>query len=243
MTVLLSLEEVTVQPVRRDAPLLRRASLQVDVGERVAVLGAMERSGSSALLRVLAGALPPDGGRVLLAGTDLYAAGDRDRSALLRDMIGLADPLSLALSPCGRVLEALALGLLPTAVSMRDAEARARHVLAEVGALACAERHPGELTRREQVRVAIARALVRDPKVLLVDEPAALPDPDEVSDIFGLLRSLARGRNLALVVATQDAMALTGGGWDQVVHASFGELTSSQRDAELLPFRPRSRSA
>lgn len=238
MSGLLRLEAVTVRQGRepRNAvAVLKRVDLTVAERERVAVIGTPARSGKSALMRVLAGALPPDEGRVLCAGRSLYEISDRERSALVRDMVGLADPASVELTRCDRVVELVGLALLSGRVSMRQAQIQARRALSRVGASACADLRPVELTRGERVRVSIARALVREPRVLLIDEPAALPDPDEVDDIIRMVRSVARDLGAALVVATQDPLALVGG-WDQMVHVSDGELTSSERDGVLVPF-------
>lgn len=241
---LVALEHVTVlhaRDQRPEAAVLRDVSLSIGAGERIGVIGTTDRSGKSALLRVLAGALAPAAGRVVFDGLALYEVSDARRSTLVREQIGLADPATLDLTRCDRVVELVALALMSGRVSMRVAEVRARQALVRVRAGSCSEMHPSELTRGERVRVAIARALVRDPRILLVDEPAALPDPGEVDSIMRLLRAIARERGIALVVASRDAFVF-GPRWDAIVHVSDGDVTSSDRGGELVRF-PGRRSA
>lgn len=235
---LLSLEQVTVRQrpeLRSEVVVLRAVDLAIGPRETVGVIGLGERSGKSTLLRVLAGLHPPDEGRVLLEGRSLYELGARERAELLRSTIGFADPDSLTPSRCDRVVELVALALMGSRLSMQSAMVRARRALNEAGVSACGEMRPAELTRAERVRVSIARAIARDPKVLLVDEPAALPDPDEITAVVGLLREIARRRGIALVIASQDPVALRG--VDRAVHVSAGVLrTSSRRGGQVVPF-------
>jgi predicted ABC-type transport system involved in lysophospholipase L1 biosynthesis ATPase subunit len=236
---LLALEQVTVRrpppELRSEGPVLRAVDLAIGPREIVGVIGLGERSGKSTLLRVLAGLHPPDEGRVLLEGRSLYEMGARERAEVLRSTIGFADPNALLPSRCERVVELVALALLGGGLSMQAATSRARRALSEAGVTACGEMSPVELTRAERVRVAIARAIARDPKVLLVDEPAALPDPDEISAVIGLLREIARRRGIALVIASQDPAALRR--VDRAVHVTAGALkTSDRRGGRVLPF-------
>ncbi|MBB4660802.1 ATP-binding cassette domain-containing protein [Conexibacter arvalis] len=241
MNALLSLEGVTVRyaPELRNAlTVLSSVDLQIGPRETVGVLG-LERSGKSTLLRVLAGALPPDAGVVRCEGRDLYAVPERERAELVRSTIGFADPASLAASGrYERVVDLVALGLLSGGRSMREAEIAARRALSAAGASSCAEHHPVELTRAERVRVAVARALARQPRVLLVDEPAALPQPEEVDAITRLLRRLARERQIALVVASQDPAVVRGA--DRVVHVTDGALRTTTRPGVVVQLRPAS---
>ena len=242
MTALVALDGVTVRYAPRqriETTLLRDVTLSIGAGDKVCLIGTSERSGKSALLRVLAGILPPDAGRVDLVGESLYALPDGRRAALLRDRVGYVDPESLTATRSHRVVDLVAMGLMSGRISMRSAEIRARQALSRVRASSCADLSPAELTRAERIRVATARALVRDPSILLVDEPAALPDPDEVDSILRLLSRTARERGMALVVASNNAIALGRRRWDMIVHVSAGEITTSERIGEVLPFAPR----
>lgn len=242
MTALLSLENVTkryARDQRAEVTVLRSVSLDIAPGESVGVFG-LERSGKSTLLRVLAGVVRPDDGVVRFDGRPMHALSDGQRAAILRSDIGLADPTAVVSTRCERVVEFVALALLSADVSIRQASVLARHALRRVGAADCADLFPRELTRGEQTRVAIARALVRDPQVLLVDEPAAMPSPEEIESITRMVRQLAREREIALVMASQDPLALRGA--DRIVHVTDGALKTSDKRGTVVEF-PRSRSA
>lgn len=242
MTPLLALKDVSVRfarDQRHEVVVLSNASLEIAPRESIGVIG-MERSGKSTLLRVLAGSLPPDQGEVLFEGRAMGAMSDGERAAIVRSSIGFADPAAVVTTRCERVVEHVALGLLSAGASLREANVLARRALARVGAGDCADLFPRQLSRGEQARVAIARALVRDPKVLLVDEPAAMPRPDEIEEITRLVREIAREREIALVMASQDPLALRGA--DRIVHLTDGELRTSEKRGTVVDF-PRSRSA
>lgn len=242
MTPLLALENVTkryARDQRQEVVVLANAFMEIAPRESIGVIG-MERSGKSTLLRVLAGALPPDDGAVLFEGRSMAAMSDGERSAIVRSSIGFADPTAIVTTRCERVVEHVALGLLSAGASLREASVLARRALARVGAGDCADLFPRELSRGEQTRVAIARALVRDPKVLLVDEPAATPRPDEIEEITRLVREIAREREIALVMASSDPLALRGA--DRIIHVTDGELRTSEKRGTVVDF-PRSRSA
>lgn len=241
MTPLLSLERVTkryARDQRREVVVLRSVDLEIAARESVGVIG-MERAGKSTLLRILAGAVPPDEGVVRFEGRSLNAMTDGERAAVVRSSIALADPVAVISTRCERVVDHVALGLLSRGLSIRQAGVLARHALGRVGAGECADLFPRELTRGEQTRVAIARALVRDPQVLLVDEPAAMPRPDEIEEITRMVREIVRERGIALVMASQDPLALRGA--DRVVHVTDGELRTSERRGTVVELR-RSRS-
>ncbi len=125
----------------------------------------------------------------------------------------------------------------------RRAEAMARSALQRVGVLECADRRLGGLSVGERVRVELARALVREPKLLIVDEPPPLHDPYEGDGLYALLRSLGSEPGRALLVACGDVtlvqeaqrmMALSRGRLDVMAEAQL---------ADVLPFRERRTSS
>ena len=86
----------------------------------------------------------------------------------------------------------------------RDAEARARELLDQVGIAARADHRPSAMSGGEQQRVAFCRALANAPRLLLADEPTGNLDPDTADQVFRTLTELVRGTGLAALIATHN---------------------------------------
>ncbi len=181
-----------------DTPVLRGLTMTVHAGEAVAIMGE-NGSGKSTLLRSLLALVPIGGGHAEIYGRTVTAP----RSLPWR-RIGYV-PQRLA--PVGGMpttaLEVVRTGLLrrPWLRMPRDASARATAALEAVG-LADRARHPvAHMSGGQQQRVAIARALVRDPDLLILDEPAAGVDQRRQSDLAAIFADLrAQGRSILLVL-------------------------------------------
>jgi predicted ABC-type transport system involved in lysophospholipase L1 biosynthesis ATPase subunit len=242
MAPLISLENVTkrfASDERAEVTVLRDVSFAVEPQESIGVVG-LERAGKSTLLRLLAGLVRPDAGVVRFEGRALDALSSEQQATLRRSCIGLADPTAVRSTRCERVVDLVALPLLSAGRTIRGATVVARRTLDRVGATDCADLLPHELTRSELTRVAIARALVRDPRLLLVDEPAAMPSAADIESITRMVRALARDRRIALVMASQDPLALRGA--DRIVHLTDGELRTSATRGTVVELR-RARNA
>ena len=237
---LLSFEDVSkrvVDGAGRSTAVLDRVSFQVEPGESVGIWG-MRRAGKSTLLRIAAGIELPEAGAVRFAGSDLTRLSRREVAQLLRTQIGLA-LMEWHATRNELVVDHVALPSLSLGVSMHDAQISARAVLERVGVTSRADARMTELSQGERTRVSIARALVRDPVLLLVDEPAATPSPGDRDEICELLRSLARDPRLTLVVASEDVAAIRTA--RRALTLSDGELRSSDRQGQVVRF-PRRRA-
>ncbi len=247
--VLLSLSQVSkiYSDGRRDVAVLDRVSIEIDAGDFVGVYGA-RRSGKSTLLRVLAGVEQPDEGSVIFDGCALgglparglarWLLWRRRRSGrarlLRRGGVALVKSLGGPVSNETAVRD-VALALLPDGLSLRQAEPHARRALRDAGVGELADMKVGCMTSEERVRVRLARALVREPRVLLFDEPAVLSSPRASAALKGLLRSLGARRDLALVIVSEEL--------DSVAPASRmctmdgGTLRVLDSPGVVLPFR------
>jgi lipoprotein-releasing system ATP-binding protein len=185
---------------REPLVVIEDVSLAVAPGESVAIMGP-SGCGKSTLLYMLGALEPPSGGTVTLDGTDPYTLGERDQALFRGTYIGFVFQEHLLLPQ----LSALDNVLAPTvAAAARDgtAPARARQLLADVGLSQRATHRPAELSGGERQRVAIARALIRQPRLLLCDEPTGNLDRTSSATIADLLVSLHRDRQTILVVVT-----------------------------------------
>lgn len=164
---------------------LRGASLSVEPGEVVAVMGP-SGSGKSTLLHCLAGILKIDAGEVLFEGENIGKMSDKKRNQLRREKFGFVFQFS-QLVPELTALDNVALPLLINGVNKTEAYAKARTWLKKVGVEAVANQIPGELSGGQAQRVAVARAMVIEPKILFADEPTGSLDSlnsEKVMDLF-----------------------------------------------------------
>jgi predicted ABC-type transport system involved in lysophospholipase L1 biosynthesis ATPase subunit len=211
--------------------------LEVRAGDSIGVWGA-PRAGKSSLLRLAAGIELADAGAVRFQGQDFAQLRGCERASLLRSSIGFAPALGERMPPgldrSEDVLRFASAPLLSDGWSQLEAEQRAAGLLERVGTLDCAYDAPYELSAGQRTRVALARALVREPTLLLVDEPGISTSPSERSSIGDLLRSLGRELACAMIVVSVDAGMLRGLG--RIFSAGDGRLLSADRPGSVVPF-------
>jgi len=180
--------------------VLDRADAAVGSGELVVLLG-KSGSGKTTLLNLLSGIDVPDAGEVRIAGTDIHALSERERTLFRRRRIGFVFQF-FNLLPTLTVFENVLLPLeLQGSIGRSDRE-RVSDLLEQVGLADRATSFPGRLSGGERQRVAIVRALVHRPDLLLADEPTGNLDADTGNDILKLLDSLTRAEGKTLVMAT-----------------------------------------
>jgi putative ABC transport system ATP-binding protein len=197
-------------------------SLQVGDGELVVVSG-RSGSGKTSLLFALGAVERPDSGRVVF-GDQIVSELDAPAIAAFRRNIVAFLFQEAALLPMLSAIENIALVLRLCGVPDREATARGRAALADVGLAERAHQLAAELSGGEQQRVALARALAKRPRLLLADEPTSRLDGETGRMVAALLRDAADA-GIAVVIATHDPdiIALAG---RNVVMAN-GKITSA----------------
>jgi NitT/TauT family transport system ATP-binding protein len=206
---------------------VQRASLGVADGEFVAIVGPTG-CGKSTLLNVTAGLFPPSSGRV-----DIYGAGlaglNRQAGYLFQ---------SEALFPWKTALENVAIGLETAGVPQQQARERASEWLTRVGLGDFGPRYPHMLSGGQRKRVGLAQVLIRDPKILLMDEPFGPLDAQTRQIMGNLLLDLWSADRKAVMFVTHDleeAIALS----DRVVIMSAGPSARIIGDWRVPLSRPR----
>jgi putative ABC transport system ATP-binding protein len=188
---------------RETVPALAGVDLVIEDGEWLAIQGPTGH-GKSTLLQVLGGLDRPTSGTVELDGQDLAAMRESQVTRVRATSLGFIFQ-TFNLIPTLTAQENVEVALVPLAIGAADRRARAVAALETVG-LAERLRHlPSELSGGQQQRVAIARALVKEPKVLLADEPTGNLDEGTRDDIMELLDKLWRDHGLTLILVTHDS--------------------------------------
>jgi lipoprotein-releasing system ATP-binding protein len=202
--------------------VLRDVSLSLKPGEAACVMGP-SGSGKSTLLYMLGGLEPPTGGTVHLNGVDPYTLSADALAAFRNREIGFVLQDHCLLPQC-TVLENV---LVPTLVGEADsgAEQRARGLIAHVGLGDRLHHRPAELSGGEKQRAAIARALVRQPRLLLCDEPTGNLDADTADVVADLLIKLHREQQAIMIVVTHSEAL--GSRFDRRWQMHHGELQTT----------------
>jgi lipoprotein-releasing system ATP-binding protein len=192
---------------RGDLPILKDVSLTLDRGDAIAIMGP-SGSGKSTLMYILGALDPPTSGSVTIDGQDPFALSESRQAAFRNKRIGFVFQDHSLLPQCS-VLENVLTPTLVAPPAERDAskdESRARELLQQVGLGDRLEHRPGELSGGEKQRAAIARALIRDPQVLLCDEPTGNLDRASAEVVASLLLDMHARRQTVLVVVTHSVV-------------------------------------
>ena len=183
-------------------PLLRDIALQAERGKVLALIGP-NGAGKSTLLKTLAGQLAAQGGAVLLDGQTLMTYTPNARARKLALMLPHTARTELAtcfdVAAAGRYPYTGRLGILS------DADRRAVHeALTLVQAEALADRDFTKISDGQRQRVLLARAVCQQPEILLLDEPTSFLDVKGKAELMGILQTLAREKNVAIIVTLHE---------------------------------------
>ena len=203
---------------------LRGVNLEVPDGGWLAVRGPTGH-GKSTLLQLMGGLDRPTRGTVELEGSDLGRLSETAVTRLRARLIGFVFQ-AFNLIPTLSAAENVETALAPLGVRGAERRRRAAEALAAVGLADRAHHLPAELSGGQQQRVAIARALVKQPSVVLADEPTGNLDEDTRDDIIALLERVWREQHLTMVVVTHDSVV-----------AARAQRTGLMRDGQLTMAR------
>ena len=186
--------------------ILTDVSLTLNRGEAVAIMGP-SGSGKSTLLYILGALDAPSSGTVTIDGQNPFALGEREQAAFRNRSIGFVFQDHSLLPQCSVLENVIAPTLVapPSEQSAHTDQVRARELLSHVGLGDRLDHRPGELSGGEKQRAAVARALIRDPLLLLCDEPTGNLDRASADTVASLLLDLHTRRQTTLVVVTHSA--------------------------------------
>jgi len=185
---------------RGPLPILSGITLSLSRGDAVSIMGP-SGSGKSTLLYILGALEQPTSGTVTLDGRNPFELAEKELAAFRNKEIGFLFQDHCLLPQCS-VLENV---LIPTLVAGPSDGNKARSLLSQVGLTERLDHRPAELSGGEKQRAALARALIREPLLLLCDEPTGNLDRSSAELVASLLMDLHQKQQTILVVVTHNA--------------------------------------
>lgn len=205
---------------------LHAVDLDIEKGEYLAVVGP-SGSGKTTLLNILGCLDIPTSGRVVYDGRELRALGERELSEYRKEHVSFIFQ-SYNLIPVLTVAENVELPLvIERKKNGAQARAKAMELLAAVGLSGMENRFPRELSGGQEQRVAIARALVKDPIVVLADEPTANLDSHTAEEIVELMKRINAERKTTFIFSTHDRLVMDHA--RRIVTLRDGAVTGDER--------------
>jgi putative ABC transport system ATP-binding protein len=200
---------VMLRGVGREYPggvaALRDVDLDIHRGELVAIVGP-SGSGKTTMLNLMGTLDRPSAGQVAIDGFDVAQLSDREVSALRARQIGFVFQ-HFHLAPGVSALDNVADGLLYTGAGLRERRERAEAALRRVGLGHRLTHRPHELSGGEKQRTAIARAIVREPALLLADEPTGALDSKSGEGVMRVLLDLNETGTTIVVITHERVVA------------------------------------
>ena len=185
-----------------DVEVLKGVDLNIQIGERVAIMGA-SGSGKSTLLHLLGGLDKATSGEVILAGVNINKVNAIKLAKLRNKSLGFIYQSHHLLGEF-TVLENVAMPLLIAGESVKAATIKSTELLKRVGLGHRIEHKPGELSGGERQRAAVARALINNPGLILADEPTGNLDSKTADQIYQLMLELNQELQVSFLVVTHD---------------------------------------
>ena len=183
-----------------DTPVLRGVSLDLEEGERVALMGP-SGSGKSTLLNLIGGIDHYDDGEIEIGGRNLGSLDENERCGLRRESVSTVFQF-FHLLPTLTAFENIEFPLQLNGIEESERIKTVQSLLAEVGIEHRSDAMPHELSGGEMQRVAIARALAVRPRLILADEPTGNLDSKTGDAILDLLESAGERHSVAMLVVT-----------------------------------------
>ncbi len=217
--------ERTYRAGETEVRALRGVTLAIAPGEFLAIAGP-SGSGKTTLLNLIGCIDRPDAGEITIDGKAVSRMDNRELALFRRQRLGFVFQ-TFNLIPVLTAAENVELALSLLGAGEREARERSRAFLAEVGLAGRENSLPGKLSGGQQQRVAIARALVKQPAIVLADEPTANLDSDNGGAILELMERMNERHGTTFVFSTHDPMVM--GRAHRLVRLHDGTIASDER--------------
>lgn len=204
---------------------LKDINLEVEKGEFTAIAGP-SGSGKSTLLNLIGCLDKPSSGEVFISGIDTSTYSKKELANIRREKIGFVFQ-SFNLIPILTAFENVAFPLSLLGQNGDLIERKVKGILGDVGLGGLENRYPRELSGGQQQRVAIARALVKEPSIILADEPTANLDSANGAEILNLMKELNEQKEATFIFSTHDTAVIERA--KRVVYLHDGQINSDER--------------
>ena len=194
-------------------------SLTIDRGEFVAIVG-QSGSGKSTAMNIIGCLDVPTSGTYRLGGVDVSTMGDDQQADIRNKMLGFIFQ-QYNLLPKLNLMENVEVPLVYAGISRAERHIRAREVLEQVGLGDKLKNRPNQLSGGQQQRVSIARALVRNPPVILADEPTGALDSHTGREVLGLLQQLHKQGHTVVLITHDNSIAVQA---DRIIRLEDGQV-------------------
>lgn len=206
-------------------PALRGISIKIKDGEFTALAGP-SGSGKTTLLNIIGCLDIPTKGEVILNGVNIKNLSSKEKSKLRREEIGFVFQ-TFNLIPVLTAYENVEMALLLLNASPEEKRKRVISILEEVGLGEYIHRKPNEMSGGQQQRVAISRALVKNPSLVLADEPTANLDSTTAKEILALMKELNNKLETTFVFSTHDQLVMDFA--ERVINLRDGKVAGEKR--------------
>ncbi len=185
---------------------LRGVSLDIEQGEFMSIAGP-SGSGKTTLLNLIGCIDKMDGGEISIKGEAVSKMKKKDKTNFRRKNLGFIFQ-TYNLIPVLTAYENVAFVLSLLNISEKEIKDRTMAILTEVGLAGMENRRPSKLSGGQQQRVAIARALIKNPEIVLADEPTANLDSDTGKEILELMKTMNKKHKTTFIFSTHDKMVM-----------------------------------
>jgi len=186
-----------------EVEVLKGIDLSIEVGDKIAIVGA-SGAGKSTLLNIIGALDRPSSGEVLYKSKPIFTMDDKKLAAFRNKKVGFVFQSHHLLPEFSAVENVMLPALIGGGGDYARARSRAEDLLRDVGLGARLDHRPGELSGGEQQRCAIVRALMQEPAVLLADEPTGNLDSNTGREVFKLLLKLNKEKKITLLIVTHN---------------------------------------
>ena len=204
---------------------LRGVSMEVEKGEFTAIAGP-SGSGKSTLLNLIGCLDKPTSGKVFINEVDVSRYSKKELANIRRETIGFVFQ-TFNLIPILTAFENVAFPLSLLRRNTDEIERDVNQILEDVGLSGMEQRYPRELSGGQQQRVAIARALIKEPSIILADEPTANLDSTTGTEILDLMKELNEQKGATFIFSTHDPMVMDRA--RRIISLRDGQIHSDER--------------